>query len=222
MADRIGELIDEQMKRHGLMMRGGFHPSASDGAPDGTVTIIIIGNAGPDMWRAFSAARRDEPNPLDSWTRRIIDPLADAVGARAVYPSDGPPFLPFQRWALASGDVFASPIAPLIHARFGLWHAYRAALLFNEDVPLPERAVTQNPCDSCRDRPCLTTCPVDALGPERLDIPACASHVRSEDGADCRQLGCRARRACPVGRDYHYDADQAAFHMAAFLGSRGV
>jgi hypothetical protein len=28
--------------------------------------------------------------------------------------------------------------------------------------------------------------------------------------------GCRARRACPVGRDYRYAPDQAAFHMRPF------
>jgi hypothetical protein len=33
-------------------------------------------------------------------------------------------------------------------------------------------------------------------------------------------LGCRARRACPVGRGYHYDPKQAAFHMRAFLDAR--
>ncbi len=33
-------------------------------------------------------------------------------------------------------------------------------------------------------------------------------------------LGCRARRACPVGREYFYDPEQAAFHMRAFLDAR--
>jgi len=30
-------------------------------------------------------------------------------------------------------------------------------------------------------------------------------------------LGCKARRACPVGRKYIYHPDQALFHMEKFL-----
>ncbi len=218
----IPEQIGERLRADGFLVRGGFYPDAAHGAPDGVATILIIGNAGPDMWRAFSKARRDEPSPLDNWTKRVIDPVAEAFGARAVYPSDGPPFVPFQRWAVATGDVFPSPIKPLIHPEYGLWHAYRGALLFAEKLPLPAVAVAENPCETCADRPCLTACPVGALAPQETDIPACAAHVRSDAGTDCRTLSCRARRACPVGVEYVYEPDQAAHHMAAFLGSRGI
>src|SRR3546814_16164033 len=36
-----------------------------------------------------------------------------------------------------------------------------------------------------------------------------------------RSLGCRARRACPVGRAYRYPPAQARLHMAAFIAARG-
>ena len=33
--------------------------------------------------------------------------------------------------------------------------------------------------------------------------------------------GCLARRACPVGAEYAHGAEQAGFHMRAFLRARG-
>jgi hypothetical protein len=31
---------------------------------------------------------------------------------------------------------------------------------------------------------------------------------------------CRARRACPIGREYLYQPEQARFHMTHFLAAR--
>jgi hypothetical protein len=36
----------------------------------------------------------------------------------------------------------------------------------------------------------------------------------------CRETGCAARRACPAGSAFIYEAEHAQFHMAAFLQSR--
>jgi epoxyqueuosine reductase len=50
-------------------------------------------------------------------------------------------------------------------------------------------------------------------------VPACVDHLRQPQGDDCLTLGCRARRACPIGRDYHYASAQAHLHMSAFVKS---
>ena len=63
-------------------------------------------------------------------------------------------------------------------------------------------------------------CPVDAFTPNGYDVAACGGHIATAAGADCMDLGCRARRACPIGRKHQYEADQARFHMAAFLSAR--
>jgi hypothetical protein len=44
--------------------------------------------------------------------------------------------------------------------------------------------------------------------------------LETKEGEDCMTLGCRARRACPVGREFTYVPDQAGFHMRAFLDAR--
>jgi hypothetical protein len=173
------------------------------------------------MWRAFTRDRRDEPNPLDSWTRRVVTAAAGDLGASAsLFPFEGPPYHPFQRWALRADRVHPSPLGILIHPEFGLWHAYRAALCFVAELALPARPAAQTPCGTCRDRPCLSTCPVSAFSASGYDVEACARHVASPAGAPCREQGCLARDACPVGQAYAYSPAQAGFHMTHFLRGR--
>jgi len=213
--------IADALRPHGLIARGGFRPGPQDGVPGDPLVLVLVGNAGPAMWPPFQAAREAGPDAMNRWSRHVVDRVAAAFGARALYPFDGPPWLPFQRWAQRAEPVFPSPIGMLIHPAHGLWHAYRGALAFETEIEgLPERAAVESPCESCTDRPCLTTCPVGAFSPAGYDVPACASHLRRPEGADCMELGCRARRACPVGRAATYLPEQAAFHMAAFLGAR--
>ena len=212
----ILDTIFPEIAPFGLIVRGGFHPDTSDGVPGNPGTLVLIGNAGPAMWEVFAKEHRGGPDPLDAWTRTVLGGVAAKLGATALFPFDGPPCLPFQRWAMRAEAVFPSPIGPLIHPEYGLWHAYRGALAFAEALDLPERAPAGNPCEACAAKPCLTTCPVDALKPGAYDVPACVAHVDSAAGRDCLDLGCAARRACPVGRDHHYPPPQARFHMDHF------
>ncbi len=211
---------------YGFILRGGFAPRPEDGVPglaDGraAAAVLMVGNAGGAMWQAFAAdpaVERGGADPLDDWTRDRIAPIAAAFGARAAFPFGGPPWLPFQRWAMRAEPVHPSPLGILIHPRYGLWHAYRAALIFAEPIAgLRQEPAAASPCATCVPKPCLGTCPVGAFGAGGYDVPACAAHVRSDAGGDCRDAGCRARRACPVGPEYAYPAAAGAFHIAAFL-----
>lgn len=216
--DMLNDLT-QHLDPHGLAIRGGFHATADDGLPDGT--LILIGNLGGALWSAFMAARRDEPHPLDSWTRRVVGPIAEKLGAHALYPFDGPPWHPFQRWAQRAEGLKPSPVGPLMHPEYGPWHAYRAALLFPGHLSLPPPPTPAHPCESCRDQPCLSACPVDAVGPGRYAVAACVREVTGPDRAVCRSGGCAARRVCPVGRRHAYGDEQQGFHMAAFLSANG-
>jgi hypothetical protein len=220
----------------GLALRGAFHPDAARDAirlPDGRSagTVALAGQAGPASWERFTRERRDEPDPLDTWAARALDAVADAAGAHVVLPQEGPPFAPFQQWARRAEPVFPSPLGVLIHPEYGLWHAYRGALLFAERLALAPEATPrgvdlESPCAACPSRPCLSACPVGAYAPPlpdgtvRYDDAVCAAHVASPAGAACREGGCLARQACPVGRAHAYGADQQRFHLAAFLRAR--
>lgn len=156
-------------------------------------------------------------DPLNSFSRRVVGDLAERLDATPFYPFTGPPFLPFLRWAQKAEPVWPSPIGPLIHAEYGLWHAYRGALALPTRIALPPKADAKRPCDTCVGRPCLTTCPVEAFSESGYDVPRCVAHVDSPAGSECLTGGCLARRACPVGRKFAYSAEQAEFHTGAFL-----
>jgi hypothetical protein len=186
-------------------------------------TLVLLGWTGGRQWSAFSAspeANNEQPHPLDRWARRLIDGAATALGALAFYPFGGPPFHDFQRWALRAEPVARSPIGLLIHPEWGLWHAYRGALGFRERLALAEVRDKPSPCETCADRPCLTTCPVSAFSPTGgYNVSACGQHVGSPAGEPCMTYGCAARRACPVRPEQPYSPAQSTFHMLAF--SRG-
>jgi ferredoxin-like protein FixX len=177
-----------------------------------TRQVILIGNAGPDMFARF--ARSGAPT-MDVWTRVVVDVLAEDLGAKALYPFDKPAH-PFLTWAQRGGAGFTSPLGLNIHPTYGLWHAYRAALLFPVEFDLPRISVGAHPCESCADKPCLSACPVDAFDGSSYDIAACGEHIKSEAGQTCMEGGCLARGACPIGTAYKYHPQQTKFHMRAF------
>jgi ferredoxin len=195
----------------GMVARGGFVTEA-------TQTIVVIGNVGGAMWPLFRAAELRVDDPLDTWTRSVLAPIAASLGADFVHPSDEP-FQPFQRWAQRAEGIAQSPIGILIHPEYGLWHAYRGAFLFPFALDdLPEPISDPSPCLSCADQPCLSACPVDAFTIGNYDADACRSHVRARVEPVCIDAGCAARLACPIGTHNRYGPDQMNFHMKAFVG----
>ena len=214
--------------RHGLILRGGFHPRAGDAVPDlgdgrAARTVVLVGNAGASLWPAFSAspeAADGAPHPLDRWARRVIDAIAADFGASACYPNDGPPWPPFVAWARRAGPVTESPIGILVHPDYGLWHAYRGALLLDRAIELPPPDRRPPPCETCPDQPCRSACPVGAFRADGYDVAACVDFLAGPDGPRCGG-GCLARRACPVGQEYNYPRAQQALHLDAFLVAQG-
>jgi hypothetical protein len=209
--------------REGFVALGWFAPGPGDDVPalsDGSAArfVILIGNAGPAMFRRFGQQRREGDDPLDQWCGEVIGSLAEALGAKVVFPSDKPA-LPFLTWARASGVSHRSPLGLNIHPDYGLWHAYRAALLFPIVFDFP-RPSSRHPCESCAEKPCLSACPVHAFNGRNYDVEACVDHIAGDQGADCMNGGCRARRACPVGRHFADESEQMHFHMLAFRKSR--
>jgi len=216
--------IEAALAPSGLIVRGGLRPRRADQVPAlpggaAVATLVLVGNAGPALWRALAAQGVDleRPHALDSWSQEVLVPVAEGLGAHPLFPFGGPPWHPFQRWAQRAEPVWPSPIGPLIHPDYGLWHAYRGALAFAAALELPPGEARTNPCESCAGRPCLESCPVAAFKPGAYDVPACVAHIAAPAGIDCAELGCRARRACPEGRAYLYQPEQAAFHMRAFI-----
>lgn len=219
--------IVRTLSRDGLILRGGFNfasdvspPAGASGIP--AKSVVLVGNAGAGYWPHFSAWRSTQPantaNPLDMWSRMVIGAVAGQFGARAVSPSDRP-YLPFQQWAARAEKLKPSPLGILMHPDYGLWHAYRGALLFDVEVPIQEPARPSHLCDLCVGKPCLKSCPVDAYSAAGFAYGDCVGHVRGPKGGACRDGGCLDRNACPYGVGYRYPPGVQAFHMAAFAAA---
>ena len=192
----------------GLFISGACH--------DGDETVVLISPDGPDFWHIFTAAPEFDdgsPDPMDRWSRRVITPWAATLGGRPILPSDGPPFAPFSRWALASGRFWSSPVGMIVHDTMGLWASFRGAVI------LPGRRTlaptdTANPCTDCP-RPCLTACPAGAFR-WGYDVALCHDWLDGVQADDCKSSGCGVRRACPISAGCGRLPQQSAWHMRAF------
>lgn len=203
--------LDTHLAVHGLFVMGHAQEEAG--------TVVLIGAQGRAFWPIFTATPEYSdglPDPLDRWSKRILNALAQDMSASAVFPSDGPPYPPIIAWAEQTGRFFKSPVGMLVHDVAGLMISIRGALVFPDRI-LPEAAPTESPCESCADRACVSACPVDALKGSHYDVPACKTYLATEAGQDCMQNGCAARRACPISASFGRQPEQSAFHMEAFL-----
>jgi hypothetical protein len=209
----------------GIACRGGFSVEAEDGLPEverGTAgrTLVLLGFTGARQWSAFTASREftdGEPDPLDRWSMGVIGRLAAQFAARPLYPFSGPPWWPFQTWARRAETLHPTPLGILMHEEFGLWHAYRGALLFAAEFALPPRAPWPTPCASCIAAPCIASCPAGAVAAQGFNRAACAAHVASPEGVACHS-GCLSRVSCPVAVSHRYGSEQATFHMRQLTG----
>ena len=234
-------LVDEGgLAGQGLIALGWFVIEDGDLAPDANDDLagapaLMIGNAGPAMWLVFSQSPEfadRAPDPLDRWTRRVVDAIAAEAEPEAAtcYPF-GSQLWPFQRWARRATGISGSPLGLLIHPRYGLWLGLRAAIVFpGRKLTLGPVEKPIHPCDKCAARPCLSACPVNALSGSGYDVRACREwlHMPPDEGtaaggdssaAPCMDNGCAARIACPVGREFAHGPEQARFHMRAFRGA---
>lgn len=231
------------VRAEGLRLQGVWQPSQGDGVPsqpDGrpAAAVCMVGNAGSDFWPHFKASpeyQGGQPDPLDCWSWRIGQALAARFGGLALFPFDGPPYLPFQQWALRCEPLQHAPLGLLIHPEFGLWQAFRFALAWPSPVqsvddagrdagavtPRQGIAPATDICGSCDGQPCLHTCPVRAFTGTSYRVDDCATWLHQPSGQDCMSRGCQARRACPVGPAWRYGDEHAAFHMAAFTRRHG-
>lgn len=81
--------IEQSLLGAGLAPRGAFHPCGSDEVPQlakdvPARTVVLAGNAGPQMWQAFDAARSKRAATLDEWSLRVLTEIATRLRARGI------------------------------------------------------------------------------------------------------------------------------------------
>ena len=219
------DTIEQALQPYGLKLRGIValnNDEIREYGFSGQSSVTLIGNIGSSFWPEFiqSNEYRDGiANPLDRWSLRVANEVAPTLNAKPVFPFQGPPYLPFQQWAKRAEALHQSPLGLMIHPQYGLWHAYRFALLINEDIEATQ-AQEDSPCLSCMDQPCLNTCPVKAFSTKGYDVDSCAEYLKQTPSAGCFEHGCMARFNCPAGLEYRYLDAQSQFHLRAFISVR--
>lgn len=217
--------LESELAVYGLKLRGIVALSSDEITQYGfstETTVALVGNVGSSYWRVFTQSEEyadGEADPLDRWSLRVADEVAQKINARPVFPFQGPPYLPFQQWAKRAEALQQSPIGLMIHPQFGLWHSYRFALLVSDSIENTQ-STQQSPCLNCVDQPCLNTCPVNALTINGYDVDSCVQYLKQTASADCFRHGCMARFKCPAGREYRYEDAQSRFHLQAFIDAR--
>ena len=213
--EKLAAQFAEDLHRNGLRELGSFAISPKDSLPIKNGSLVLLGPDEPMFWDIFQSSGEysdGQPDPMDRWSKRVIDAIAAQARGHALYPFGGPPFQPFYSWALRSGQAFASPISLLVHAQAGLFVSFRGA------IALPwalQQRHEQSPCSTCATQACMSACPAGAFQ-DGYDVAACKEFLHTPDGNDCMTMGCAARRACPINQGQRNPA-QAAFHMDAFL-----
>ena len=196
---------------------GAFHPAQKDTGLDNVATMLLLGPKEPGFWDHVSQSPEfsdNHPDPMDRWSSRTIQTLSDAWNGTAFFPFGGPPYRPFLTWATQSGRAWVSPAHLLVHDQAGLMVSYRGAVALTETIDIPKTGVS--PCPTCTDKPCVSSCPVDAISETGYDLSACHDYLDTPAGEDCMKNGCAVRRSCPVSKSYRRNPFQSAFHMKAF------
>lgn len=181
--------------------------------------VVLVGHGGRTLWSKIGAARArgdlSGPHPIDTYSVRLVrDWFSERFpGAQMqmFYPQmPGMPTATVDLQALGAcaGWHYPAPFMVGINATWGPWFAYRAVLL--TDAPIePTRILSGvSPCGTCSDRACIAACPADALRTD-FDLALCVAY-RLHRNSECA-LTCRARQACPVGREHRY-ADAQLTH----------
>jgi hypothetical protein len=175
--------------------------------PPETRSLLLLGSSGERFFSFFSKTKRAGIDPLDSYTKEIVQRLMsqcmpDALG---VYFPFEPPFLPFIQMARAGGLGELSPLGILVHQEYGPWFALRACIALSDEAPSVEPAASA--CEACA-APCVDACPARAVRREGFSVSSCGT-ARLYGPCENR---CVAREACPVGVSWRYTEDAIYFH----------
>jgi hypothetical protein len=186
-------------------------------------SAVVVASGGRALFDAFSAAPeaalRACSDPLDAYTRRVVETAAGRLGGGALalfaFERRSGVYADFVALGQAAGLGAPSRLGLLLHPEFGPWMSIRALLLTDTEVAETGPARGFDPCLGCP-APCVRACHGEAVpvATRQFDVAACRATRASEPG--CR-LRCDARRACVIGPDHAYSPEAEAHHMRASL-----
>ncbi|MDX1523803.1 MAG: hypothetical protein R3264_19405 [Anaerolineae bacterium] len=189
-------------------------------SPADYARLVLLGNGGTGFWPALQAYGMRTEHPVDHFSLTLAQTfitgyLGDPPTLIA-YPGDYA--IPLQRLGQLAGWSHPSPLGLGISPVYGVWFAYRVAFFTTLPLPVTEQFITQSPCDTCLDKPCISACPVRAVrGIDVFDIPTCMDY-RLSSNTTCADR-CLSRLACPYFPQHRYPLAQVQYHYRRSLES---
>ena len=183
-------------------------------------SLILIGHGGNVMWRSLREHGLAGANPVDTFSllqaTQFIGEYMDDCPYEVLYPGDIP--IPLQQLGALAGWHHPSPLGVGVSERFGPWFSYRVVMLVQAELAEEVTETGESPCAQCVDKPCVSTCPAQALSAAGSpNVSACVDY-RLKSHSPC-ELSCLARLACPVGASYRYDDEQLHYFYRHSLAS---
>ena len=215
-----------ELRRQGLNLQGTVcRQTALDLAPDLAdlpqtfPSLLLVGSSGQGLWDTIVGSRSSQPHPIDSHCLGALTAFGASAGAAGVdtrliwHGGSDRPF-PVVQLGEALGWSQRSRMGIGIHPQRGLWFAYRGVVAIGQELRVDSTAPPpglNSPCAECEGTPCISVCPVSAVGgPGGVDLGLCFDE-RERQGAVCGGR-CLSRLACPVGSDHRYSLAQIAHH----------
>ena len=213
------QLIDLKLVKMGFSLQGVLDISAVNTLlPESAREygqLLVFGHGGKKLWQSIDS-HSDKANPIDDYSVAcIMDFLAriDCDQYDILYPTNM--FnVDLRLLGQRLGWHHDSPLGIGINKTYGTWFAYRVVVAANTNFEITKTHLSVSPCEDCADKPCITHCPVDAVGDE-FNLQACVGE-RAREGSACAYQ-CLARRACPVGVAHRYDSEQIRYHYGRSL-----
>jgi epoxyqueuosine reductase QueG len=173
--------------------------------------ILVIAHGGRDMWAKVQPTLNSSDHPIDRYSADIVTKFCETnssiSGHKLIYPSQAPVGL--QSLGELAGWHHSSPFRIGINNQWGSWFAYRAVVLTDSHFKTTLKIEDPSPCLSCLEKPCISSCPADALERE-FSLEKCLSYRKKPDSL-CKDR-CLARMTCPIAKEHQYEQEQINYH----------
>jgi len=173
--------------------------------------IFLVGHGGKKLWESVKDKIGKTENPIDEYSANSVEKFLkarkDVERFKLIFPSNKPVGL--QQLGIQAGWHYASPFRVGINEEWGSWFAYRAVALMKSNFET-RKLESKSPCIECRDKACISSCPVDALTKGDLALETCMNYRKSEDSS-CADR-CLSRMSCPIAKEHTYTLEQIQYH----------
>jgi len=179
--------------------------------------LLMFAHGGKKFWEALKKNDIQTENPVDDFSVHLINQFFSKNFQQnkfeILYPKND--FLDLQGLGKLAGWHNTSPFKLGINSEWGSWFAYRVIVLADTQFQTTPYIGEESPCETCKEKPCISICPANAMQSVDFDITSCITY-RKQDNSSC-ETQCISRLACPVGRSHQYSVEQIHYHYSVSL-----